>query len=153
VCDPPQPKKAAYQVLMSLLGLSERRFATFIYVERRIQVLLHGKKRGKTLSPAPFCVMSLVVLTTICILACGFFLYVLLQWLRDGKRETAPGSAADQESWRSRQNAQLKVVSFRKDAGGGVQQISRFYQRLTNQGKSRIENIPKHSATFRSTCS
>jgi hypothetical protein len=32
--------------------------------------------------------MALIALTTICLLACGFFLFVLIQWMRDTKRKT-----------------------------------------------------------------
>jgi hypothetical protein len=33
-------------------------------------------------------VMALIVLATICFLACAFLLFVLVQWMRDGKRKT-----------------------------------------------------------------
>lgn len=33
-------------------------------------------------------VMALVVLATICFLACRFLLFVLVQWMREGKRKT-----------------------------------------------------------------
>lgn len=31
--------------------------------------------------------MSLIILIVICLLACAFLLYVLLQWMRDTKRK------------------------------------------------------------------
>ena len=62
--------------------------------------------------------MSLVVLATICVLACGFFLYVLLQWMREDGRKTVIRSAAVGESRRSSQKARLKVLNFQKNSSG-----------------------------------
>lgn len=63
--------------------------------------------------------MALVGFETICVLACGFFLYVLQQWRREDKRNTAFRFAGDQKSrWRIRK-APLNVVSFRREAHWG----------------------------------
>jgi hypothetical protein len=37
--------------------------------------------------------MNLIILIVICLLACAFLLYVLLQWIRDTKRK--PESSGD----------------------------------------------------------
>lgn len=57
--------------------------------------------------------MALLVFETICVLACGFFLYVLVQWRRDGKGKTAFQLTAPQKSKWGIRNAPLNVVSFR----------------------------------------
>lgn len=61
--------------------------------------------------------MALVVFDTICMLACGFYLYVLLQWRRED--QTALRFAGDKKSRRGIRNAPLNVVSFREDANSG----------------------------------
>jgi hypothetical protein len=61
--------------------------------------------------------MALVVFDTICLLACGFYLYVLLQWRREDK--AAFRFAGDRKSGRTTRNAPLNVVSFRRDANRG----------------------------------
>ena len=58
--------------------------------------------------------MALVVFETICMLACGFFLYVLQQWRREEKSETAFRLAADAKSKWEIRNVPLNVVSFRR---------------------------------------
>ena len=68
--------------------------------------------------------MALVVFETICVLACGFCLYVLQQWRREGKGKTAFRLAAHEKSrWRIR-NGPLNVVSFRREANGGEKRAS-----------------------------
>ncbi len=58
--------------------------------------------------------MALAVFETICMLACGFFLYVLQQWRREDKSETAFRLAADAKSKWEIRNVPLNVVSFRR---------------------------------------
>jgi hypothetical protein len=41
--------------------------------------------------------MALLVLETICVLACGFILYLLRQWVREGGGRAARGSAGGAE--------------------------------------------------------
>ena len=61
--------------------------------------------------------MALVVFDTICMLACGFFLYVLLQWQREDKTSIRFGG--EKRSRRGIRNAPLNVVSFQRKASGG----------------------------------
>jgi len=39
--------------------------------------------------------MTVIVLTAICLLACAFYVYVLIHWIRETKRETTIRSAAE----------------------------------------------------------
>jgi len=48
--------------------------------------------RGAAMSGAPAVfpgTMNLIILIVICLLACAFLLYVLLQWMRETKRKPA----------------------------------------------------------------
>jgi hypothetical protein len=47
--------------------------------------------------------MALIVLVTICFLACVFLLFVLVQWMRDTKRKTTTRSAVDSEVGETRE--------------------------------------------------
>jgi hypothetical protein len=42
--------------------------------------------------------MTLIVLATICLLACAFYVYVLIHWSRDTKRKTTTHSAAENQA-------------------------------------------------------
>jgi hypothetical protein len=66
--------------------------------------------------------MALVVFETICMLACGFYLYVLLQWRREDK--AACRFAGDKKSRRGIRKARLNVVSFWREANGGEKRAS-----------------------------
>ena len=68
--------------------------------------------------------MALVVFETICLLACGFFLYVLLQWRREDKGKTAFRLAADEKSKWGIRDAPLNVVIFRRAANRGEKRAS-----------------------------
>jgi len=68
--------------------------------------------------------MALVVLETICVLACGFFLYVLWQWVQEGRsRATRGRTRVDERRW-SVERARAKIVSFRGDASKGENRAS-----------------------------
>ena len=80
--------------------------------------------------------MSLVALATICVLACGFFLYVLLQWMREDGHKTAIRS---EESRRSSQKARLKVLNFQKNSSGEGNRPGPHHIDL----RERNQNVPK----------
>jgi hypothetical protein len=46
--------------------------------------------------------MSLIVLTAICFLACGFYLCVLVHWVHETQREKASRLGADDETRQGR---------------------------------------------------
>jgi hypothetical protein len=56
----------------------------------------------------------LIVLTTICFLACVFLLFVLVQWMRDTKRKTTTRPAVDSEVDETREAKHPHVVGFRR---------------------------------------
>jgi len=58
--------------------------------------------------------MALLVFDTICLLACAFFLYVLLQWRREDKA-AFHFARGKNSTWRFR-NVRPKEVSFRREA-------------------------------------
>ncbi len=85
---------------------------------------LEGMRRRVTGSSTRECAMALIVLETICVLACGFFLYVLWQWVREGKGTAARGlTGAVGRRW-SGETAPAKVVSFRRNASWGERRAS-----------------------------
>jgi len=54
--------------------------------------------------------MTLTIFIALCLLACGFMLYVLLQWVRD----TQPESATSRCKSREQDRKQLHIVSSSK---------------------------------------
>ena len=58
--------------------------------------------------------MALIVLTTICLLACVFLLFVLVQWMRDGKRKTTARPTADSEVSETRETKHPHIVGTRR---------------------------------------
>ncbi len=108
-----------YEVFMTPSGLSETHFVILCVSSDALGVRGSGESGVRPKAQLRSCAMALVVFETICILACGFFLYVLLQWRREDKGKTAFRLAGDQKrAWRIR-NARLNVVSFRRDSHRG----------------------------------
>ena len=58
--------------------------------------------------------MTLIVLTTICLLASGFFLFVRFQWTRDSKRKTTTRTAADDAAGEANENKRLQIVGSQR---------------------------------------
>ena len=58
--------------------------------------------------------MALIALTTICLLACGFFLFVLIQWMRDTKRETTTRPEVDSRVGETRATRHPHIVGDRR---------------------------------------
>jgi hypothetical protein len=84
--------------------------------------------------------MALIVLETICVLACGFFLYVLWQWMREGKGTTDRGlTGAVARRW-SGDTAPAKVVSFRRNASRGDRRPSADLSR-SPRGRQGVNGV------------
>jgi len=81
--------------------------------------------------------MALVVLETICVLACGFFLYVLRQWVREGGGRAAQGTAGFVEGRWSGKKAAGKVVSFRTEASSGGRASLKRCERMAHERIAR----------------
>ena len=58
--------------------------------------------------------MTLIVLAAICLLACGFFLFVLVQWTRDASPKTITRTAVDDAAGRTNEK-KLQIVSPRRN--------------------------------------
>ena len=61
-----------------------------------------------------FRTMALIVLTTICSLACLFLLFVLYQWIRETKRKTTTRSAVGNEADETQETKHPYIVGARK---------------------------------------
>jgi hypothetical protein len=61
-----------------------------------------------------FRAMALIVLTTICLLACVFLLFVLCQWMRDAKRKATTRPAVDNEVGETRETKHPHIVGARR---------------------------------------
>lgn len=62
--------------------------------------------------------MALIVLTAICLLACVFLLFVLVQWTRDGKRKKTTRHVVDDDVRETRETKRPHIVSDRKTVEG-----------------------------------
>lgn len=60
--------------------------------------------------------MNLIVLVTTGLLACAFYIYVLCQWMRDGKGKRTPVPRIDGRSEGAQENKRPYVVGTRKIA-------------------------------------
>ncbi len=89
--------------------------------------------------------MALVVFETICMLACGFFLYVLLQWRREDKSETAFRLAADAKSKWEIRDVPLNVVSFRRAVSKAEKRASSKARWSGGAGPADVEGNPSCS--------
>lgn len=70
--------------------------------------------------------MILIILVAICLLACGFLLYVLAQWIRDGKRRpAAPQSTTEWIRAKGGKRQPLLITSRRIDKKEGQLPLKR----------------------------
>jgi hypothetical protein len=58
--------------------------------------------------------MALIALTTICLLACIFLLFVLIQWMRDTKRKTTTRPEVNSRVGETRATRHLHIVGDRR---------------------------------------
>src|SRR5258708_19801842 len=58
--------------------------------------------------------MTLIVLATVCLLACAFLLFVLFQWTRDTKRKTTARTAVDDAAGETSEKKRPQIVSSRR---------------------------------------
>jgi hypothetical protein len=54
--------------------------------------------------------VTVIVLATICLLACVFFLFVLFQWTRDTKRKTTTRTAVDDAAGETGEKKRPQIV-------------------------------------------
>jgi hypothetical protein len=67
---------------------------------------------GKQTSRSMVCGMALIILEILCIFGCVFLLYVLAQWVRDSKHQTARRKVSRNRTDVSQQRRRSKVVTF-----------------------------------------
>jgi|ERR1700680_3571315 hypothetical protein len=81
--------------------------------------------------------MALIVLATICFLACAFLLFVLVQWIRDTNRKTTTRPAVNSEAGETRETKYPHIVGPRS----AVERRDRFkvrsHQVAPASGRSR----------------
>ena len=63
--------------------------------------------------------MALVVLATVCFLACVFLLFVLFEWTRDSKRKTTNRTAVNDSAGETDEK-KLQIVSPRRASKRGI---------------------------------
>jgi hypothetical protein len=80
--------------------------------------------------------MALIVLVTICFLACVFLLFVLVQWMRDTKRKTTTRPEVDSKVGETREERRLHAVGSRTKA----ERRNHF-----KAGARRVSTIPEWS--------
>jgi hypothetical protein len=79
--------------------------------------------------------MTLIVLVTICLLACVFLLFVLAQWMRDTKRKTTARPEVDSKAGETREEKRPHTAGSRRTAEGryrfkvGARRVSTITER------------------------
>jgi hypothetical protein len=69
--------------------------------------------------------MTLIVLTTIGFLACAFYVYVLVHWMRDTNRKRPTYSAAEDQVDEKCDPKRPHIVDFRRAAGSDGRFVAR----------------------------
>src|SRR6266850_1960234 len=83
------------------------------------------------------CVMALVVLATVCFLACVFLLFVLFEWTRDSKRKTTNRTAVNDSAGETDEK-KLQIVSPRRSIAKGdrFSRSSRWVQGMGERSRN-----------------
>jgi hypothetical protein len=83
--------------------------------------------------------MTLLVLATICFLACAFYVYVLLHWIQDTTRKATTPPSVDKEARERREQKRPRVVSFRRTTEGQDRLRGRCHHvlRMTERPRNR----------------
>jgi hypothetical protein len=61
--------------------------------------------------------MTLIVLTTICLLSCAFYVYVMIHWIRETRRKRTIGPAASERAKESREPKHLLSIASGRASG------------------------------------
>lgn len=105
--------RAPYDFFTDRSGLSDGHSAMLVTgVERSVRRIRHIKN-GAYVARSVLRAMALIVLATICFLACVFLVFVLVQWMRDTKRRAGTRPAADNKSGEPREKQPQTVDSRR----------------------------------------
>jgi hypothetical protein len=105
-----------YEFLTDCSGLPDVRFAMLPFGAGEVSSsnLPHSLRNGAYVVPCVLQAMTLIVLATICFLACVFLLFVLVQWMRDGNRKTKTSPAVDGEVGETRDAKHPHIVGGRR---------------------------------------
>jgi uncharacterized membrane protein YccC len=81
--------------------------------------------------------MTLIVLATICLLACAFLLFVLFQWTRDTKRKTTARTAVDDAAGEASEEKRPRIVASRRtsEKQNRLSRMSRFVPSKREQSR------------------
>jgi len=80
--------------------------------------------------------MALIVLTTICLLACVFFLFVLFQWTTDTKRKTTTRTAVDDAAGETGEKKRPQIVGPKTTNEKHDRFMERSHRALSTRGRS-----------------
>lgn len=110
--------RCAYGFLMNFSGLPEQSVAMLsFWLREKVRFIeSSGWGRATELTLYVFGSMTVIVLVTICLVACDFLLYVLFQWTRETKRRPASRSAIGDEAGKAGQKKQPYIVGSRRAA-------------------------------------
>jgi hypothetical protein len=81
--------------------------------------------------------MTLIVLATICFLACAFYVYVLFHWMRDTNRKRTTRYVAEDQADEKRDPKRPHIVGFRGSAGSDGRFAARSLRPASTAGRSR----------------
>jgi len=108
--------RCAYGFLMNFSGLPEQSVAMLSFWLREKVRFIESSGWGRATELYVFGSMTVIVLVTICLVACGFLLYVLFQWTRETKRRPTSRSAIGDEPCQAGQKKQPYIVGSRRAA-------------------------------------
>ncbi len=80
--------------------------------------------------------MTLIVLATICLLECVFFLFVLFQWTRDTKRKTTTRTAVDDAAGETGEKKRPQIVGPKRTNEKHVRFMERSHRASSTRGRS-----------------
>ena len=128
-------------------GLSQPSFATLPLARGSIPRSLSIVRGSELL--ALECAMTLIVLITIGFITCGFLLYVLVQWMRDGSRKSAGSPSTTEVTHADTQKRQRLVIAFRRNEKRKSQRVSKptGAYRGTGQKASLCFMAPRENRT------
>ena len=81
--------------------------------------------------------MSLIVLTAICFLACAFYVYVLIHWMRDTKRKKATHSAGENLADENREPKRPHIIGSRRAPESHGRFAARSLRHASMAGRAR----------------
>jgi hypothetical protein len=107
-------RDVSYEFFTERSGLPDVQFSTLFHGTGTQVVEFAALGNAAYFAGSVFQAMTLIVLTTICLLACVFLLFVLIQWMRDSKRKTTTRPVVDKKAAEIRETKHPYIVGARK---------------------------------------